>query len=104
MRKLLKKQGFMPKLLITDKLCSNASAFRRPGNSRNQPVAPRRNSMPQCGRTTQWYYPEKSGFGRPIEREWGSSAAMLPHERLALDANADVGKLRCGEQRGQRMR
>ena len=25
-------------------------------------------------------------------------------ERLALDANADVGKLRCGEQRGQRMR
>src|ERR1700746_2408728 len=29
MRKLLKKQGFVPKLLITDKLRSYASAFRR---------------------------------------------------------------------------
>ena len=29
MRKLLKKQGFAPKLLVTDKLRSNASAFRR---------------------------------------------------------------------------
>ena len=28
-RKLLKKQGFVPKLLVTDKLCSYASAFRR---------------------------------------------------------------------------
>jgi putative transposase len=30
MRKLLKKQGFAPKLLVTDKLRSYASAFRRP--------------------------------------------------------------------------
>ena len=29
MRKLLKKQGFVPKLLVTDKLRSYASAFRR---------------------------------------------------------------------------
>ena len=29
MRKLLKKQGFVPKLLVTDKLHSNASAFPR---------------------------------------------------------------------------
>ena len=29
MRKLLKKQGFAPKLLITDKLRSDAAAFRR---------------------------------------------------------------------------
>ena len=29
MRKLLKKQGFAPKLLITDKLRSYAAAFRR---------------------------------------------------------------------------
>ncbi len=29
MRKLLKKQGFAPKLLVTDKLRSDASAFRR---------------------------------------------------------------------------
>jgi transposase-like protein len=29
MRKLLKKQGFMPKLLVTDKLRSYAAAFRR---------------------------------------------------------------------------
>src|SRR5256714_2269204 len=28
MRKLLKKQGFVPKLLVTDKLCSYGSAFR----------------------------------------------------------------------------
>jgi putative transposase len=28
MRKLLKKQGFAPKLLVTDKLCSYAAAFR----------------------------------------------------------------------------
>jgi putative transposase len=28
MRKLLKKQGFMPKLLVTDKLLSYAAAFR----------------------------------------------------------------------------
>ena len=31
MRKLLKKQGFAPKLLVTDKLRSYASAFRRLG-------------------------------------------------------------------------
>jgi transposase-like protein len=29
MRKLLKKQGFVPKLLVTDKLRSYVSAFRR---------------------------------------------------------------------------
>ena len=29
MRKLLRKQGFPPKLLVTDKLRSYASAFRR---------------------------------------------------------------------------
>src|SRR5207245_11694622 len=29
MRKLLKKQGFVPKLLVTDKLRAYASAFRR---------------------------------------------------------------------------
>jgi putative transposase len=29
MRKLLKKQGFVPKLLVTDKLRSYACAFRR---------------------------------------------------------------------------
>ena len=29
MRKLIKKQGFVPKLLVTDKLRSYASAFRR---------------------------------------------------------------------------
>jgi putative transposase len=29
MRKLLKKQGFAPKLVITDKLRSYAAAFRR---------------------------------------------------------------------------
>jgi putative transposase len=29
MRKLLKKQGFAPRLLVTDKLGSYASAFRR---------------------------------------------------------------------------
>jgi transposase-like protein len=32
-RKLLKKQGFAPKLLVTDKLRSYASAFRRLGLS-----------------------------------------------------------------------
>jgi putative transposase len=32
-RKLLKKQGFVPKLLVTDKLRSYASAFRRLGLS-----------------------------------------------------------------------
>jgi transposase-like protein len=31
MRKLLKKQGFAPKLLVTDKLRSYASAFRQLG-------------------------------------------------------------------------
>ena len=31
MRKLLKKQGFVPKLLVTDKLRSYSAAFRRSG-------------------------------------------------------------------------
>ena len=31
MRKLLKKQGFAPKLLVTDKQRSYAAAFRRSG-------------------------------------------------------------------------
>jgi len=34
MRKLLKKQGFAPKLLVTDKLRSYALAFRRLGLAR----------------------------------------------------------------------
>src|SRR5690242_1684684 len=29
------------------------------------------NGMLENGRTTQWDYPERSGFGRPTEREWG---------------------------------
>jgi hypothetical protein len=35
----------------------------------------------ESGRTTQWHYPEKSGFGRPTEREWGSPAATMPPEQ-----------------------
>ena len=40
MRKLLKKQGFSPKLLITDKLRSYASAFRKFG-----PTCPHEQSL-----------------------------------------------------------
>jgi hypothetical protein len=29
------------------------------------------NSMLESDQTTQWDYPENSGFGRPTEREWG---------------------------------
>ena len=39
------------------------------------------NSMLESGQTTQWDYPENSGFGRPTEREWGSPAATLPPEK-----------------------
>jgi len=38
MRKLLKKEGFVPKLLVTDMLRSYASAFRRLGNA--DPTSP----------------------------------------------------------------
>src|SRR5438105_3535382 len=38
MRKLLKKQGFVPKLLVTDKLRSYGSAFREGGSS--DPIDP----------------------------------------------------------------
>jgi transposase-like protein len=44
MRKLLKKQGFAPKLLVTDKLRSYASAFRRLGLSRPHQQRPRQNN------------------------------------------------------------
>ena len=58
MRKLLKKQGFAPKLLVTDKLRSCASAFRRLGLScphqhhsgrdgRDRRVAQRRGRLPR---------------------------------------------------------
>ena len=36
MRKLLKKQGFAPKLLVTDKLRSYAAAFRQLGLRTNE--------------------------------------------------------------------
>jgi hypothetical protein len=39
------------------------------------------NSMLESGRTTQWHYPERSGFGRPMERKWGSPAATLAPEQ-----------------------
>ena len=38
------------------------------------------NSILGSARTTQWHYPEKSGFGRPTERECGSPAATLAPE------------------------
>ena len=44
MRKLLKKQGFAPKLLVTDKLRSYASAFRRLGLSCPHEQGIRRNN------------------------------------------------------------
>src|SRR5215469_10120726 len=44
MRKLLKKQGFAPKLLVTDKLRSYASAFRQLGLSCPHEQALRRNN------------------------------------------------------------
>jgi hypothetical protein len=39
------------------------------------------NSMLESGRTTQWHYPERSGFGRPMERKWGPPAATLSPEQ-----------------------
>jgi putative transposase len=44
MRKLLKRQGFVPKLLVTDKLRSYASAFRRLGLSCPHEQGLRRNN------------------------------------------------------------
>ena len=44
MRKLLKKQGFPPKLLVTDKLRSYASAFRQLGLSCPHEQGIRRNN------------------------------------------------------------
>jgi len=44
MRKLLKKQGFAPKLLVTDKLRSYASAFRQLGLSCPHEQGLRRNN------------------------------------------------------------
>jgi hypothetical protein len=44
MRKLLKKQGFAPKLLVTDKLRSYASAFRRLGLGCSHEQGLRRNN------------------------------------------------------------
>jgi transposase-like protein len=44
MRKLLKKQGFVPKLLVTDKLRSYASAFRQLGLSCPHEQGIRRNN------------------------------------------------------------
>jgi len=44
MRKLLKKQGFLPKLLVTDKLRSYASAFRQLGLSCPHEQGIRRNN------------------------------------------------------------
>jgi putative transposase len=41
MRKLLRKQGFVPKLLVTDKLRSYACAFRRPHAAQTRSDRPR---------------------------------------------------------------
>jgi hypothetical protein len=46
------------------------------------------NSILELGQITQWHYPEKSGFGRSMEREWVSPIATLvpeletPHAHL----------------------
>jgi len=47
MRKLLRKQGFAPKFLVTDKLRSYASAFR------STTICCRRSSMKVCARTSR---------------------------------------------------
>jgi hypothetical protein len=77
MRKLLTKQGFAPKLLVTDKLRSYACAFRRLQlNCPHDQGLRKSNSMLRLCRTTPQDYPEWSGFGQRREREWGSPAAM----------------------------
>jgi transposase-like protein len=93
MRKLLRKQGFAPKLLVTDKLRSYASAFRRlrlscpheqglrsnnPAENSNQPVRRRERKMQSSNRldllsaSPQWDWPPRLSVGRPSP---GSSAS-----------------------------
>jgi hypothetical protein len=57
MRKLLKKQGFAPKLLVTDKLRSYASAFRRLGLSCRHQKGLRMNSKACRVRPSIWRLP-----------------------------------------------
>jgi transposase-like protein len=49
MRKLLKKQGFAPRLRVTDKLRSYALAFRRLGLSCRYEQGPRQNNRVSDG-------------------------------------------------------
>ena len=94
MRKLLKKQRFVPKLLVTDKLRSYASAFRRlrltcphePGVAEEQPSR----KLPSGGATTRTQDatvqvgPLRSAFFQHSHRRPQHLQPSTP-SRLALD-------------------
>jgi transposase-like protein len=73
MRKLLKKQGFAPKLLVTEKLRSYASAFRRLGLSCPHQQGLRR----RCQLKRPWY-PRRVGGAAARVGELLCSPVMLP--------------------------
>ena len=92
MRKLLKKQGFVPKLLVTDKLRSYACAFRRlrltcpheqglrqnnRAENSHQPVRRRERKMQRfkSARSAQRFLGRRNDLRQPRAALWGDCAA-----------------------------
>jgi transposase-like protein len=94
MRELLKKQGFAPKLLVTDKLRSYASAFRQLGLSCPHEQGLRRNNRAEnshqavrrrerhCQLKRPWYARRVGGAAARVG-EFPYSPIMLPRSRRA---------------------
>jgi putative transposase len=93
MRKLLKKQGFMPKSLVTDKLRSYASAFRRLRLTCPHEQGLRKNNRAEnshqwcddesarCGGSNRLDRPSSSSAYMPSSTIPSISSAILPRDR-----------------------
>jgi putative transposase len=101
MRKLLKKQGFVPKLLVTDKLRSYASAFRRlrltcrheqglrkNDRAENSHQAVRRRSGSFL--TRRWRKPDSN----PRSPPWGKNANMRSRAKIGKSRPAPTAARR----------
>jgi transposase-like protein len=92
MRKLLKKQGFAPKLLVTDKLRSYASAFRR-----LRLTCPHEQGLRKNNRAKNSHQVVRRREGKMQRFKPSASSACMPPSTIPSTFNAISSRARrCG--------